>query len=344
MRRRCLPTRRRRKREGDRGARARSADRRGNRAMRSGQWRGDRSTRTRRWEGRPLRRGRTSVHRLTRKETGSWGTVRGSWSWVPSRCGGWQPEGADCFERTLGQNTRRSKTCARFDIDERRPRVGQGVSPPRGEIMSSAVFPALAGPAGTAIAVDCRVYPRLGCDVPIQCQPPGAMEQRWDAIIRDVSLGGCRLSLRRRFERGSCLALALPGRNSDEASTVSTVFVKVVHLHSEGGGVWSLGCQLVGEFSQDALDRLVGGANDSSSAGPPPAAEAPATTGPVVHDVLLRVECPNGGLVRCRIQRFRARQSWPPPHGKIMSLRGVPIHGNSDTHRFRVLHCDLLNG
>ena len=58
---------------------------------------------------------------------------------------------------------------------------------------------------------ECRVYERHPCAVPTACQPAGGNEMRWQAVIQNVSLGGVRVSLTRRFERNSVLALELPG-------------------------------------------------------------------------------------------------------------------------------------
>src|SRR5690242_12168671 len=78
-------------------------------------------------------------------------------------------------------------------------------------------------PSGSTImpqqATDCRVYERRPCHLPTSCQPAAAQETRWAATIVDLSQGGVRLSLRRRFERGACLAIELPGRDGEDPYT-----------------------------------------------------------------------------------------------------------------------------
>jgi hypothetical protein len=93
--------------------------------------------------------------------------------------------------------------------------------------------------------------------LPTTCQPASvseANEMRWNATICDISQGGARLRLERRFEKGTGLAVELPGDLHRESAIV---FVKVVHLRREDDGAWSLGCKFVSELSEDELQRLL---------------------------------------------------------------------------------------
>jgi hypothetical protein len=58
----------------------------------------------------------------------------------------------------------------------------------------------------------------------------------------------------RRFEKGTGLAVELPGDLERESAIV---FVKVVHLRREDDGAWMLGCKFVSELSEDELQRLL---------------------------------------------------------------------------------------
>src|SRR5262249_55281050 len=114
---------------------------------------------------------------------------------------------------------------------------------------------AATGPGHSAF--ECRVYERLECELASSCQPATAFgheEPRWTAKIRDISQGGVRLLLRRRYERGTGLAIDLPGAPGKEPSTV---LVKVVHVRSEGGGSWSLGCKFISPLSEEELQLLL---------------------------------------------------------------------------------------
>src|SRR5687768_10143859 len=83
---------------------------------------------------------------------------------------------------------------------------------------------------------ECRVYERQPCEIPTNCQPASVQEMkemRWDATINDLSKGGLRVKLRRRFEKGTGLAIELPG---DHSRAPSIVFVKVIHITREEDG------------------------------------------------------------------------------------------------------------
>src|SRR5437867_1452762 len=90
-------------------------------------------------------------------------------------------------------------------------------------------------------AVDCRVYERKSCALPATCQPASVSEMkemRWSATIVDISQGGLRIILKRRFEKGTGLAIELPGTDTQKSSVV---FVKVMHLKPHEDGAWVLG-------------------------------------------------------------------------------------------------------
>ena len=106
-------------------------------------------------------------------------------------------------------------------------------------------------------SIDGRVYERKVCGVPTTCQPATAQdgnELRWSATIIDISQGGVRLQLQRRFERGTPLAVELPG---DDQHDSSVVFVKVVHIHAQPDGTWALGCKFISDLSEDEVHRLL---------------------------------------------------------------------------------------
>lgn len=124
---------------------------------------------------------------------------------------------------------------------------------------------------GPAATLECRVYERQPCDIPTKCHPVSVLDMKeagWHAAICDLSQGGLRLRLKRRFERGTGLAIELPG---DDQHEPATVFVKVVHLHAEDGGEWSLGCKFVSELSEDEIHRLLTSKRHILSADPTPA-------------------------------------------------------------------------
>src|SRR5688572_26354331 len=88
--------------------------------------------------------------------------------------------------------------------------------------------------------IECRVSTRHACDVTTSCQPTsawGRKDSRWPAAISDISAGGVRLIIRRRFEPGVGLAIELPGNDSNEPSIV---LAKVIHVRALPDGSWAL--------------------------------------------------------------------------------------------------------
>lgn len=177
---------------------------------------------------------------------------------------------------------------------------------------------------------ECRVYERHTCCVPTSCQPAAAREQRWQATILDISQGGVRLNLGRRFERGASLALELPGRDGEDPYTA---FARVIHLRGEDDGSWTLGCQLIGELSEDELLRIAQTSmSDETDDG---------TSGRrVVPSVLLRIALPESRAVRYRIRRVRAVGSWPLTPGRTVRLRGVAVNNFRAESEFEVVSCE----
>lgn len=104
---------------------------------------------------------------------------------------------------------------------------------------------------------NCRIHERQSCALPTTCQPASVSEShemRWNATICDISQGGARLLVPRRFEKGTGLAVELPGDLERESAVV---FVKVVHLHRDESGQWILGCKFVSELGEDEMQRLL---------------------------------------------------------------------------------------
>ena len=203
---------------------------------------------------------------------------------------------------------------------------------------------------------NCRVYERHSCDLPTACQPPTAwvaQEFKWSASIRDVSLGGVRLHLRRRFETGAGLAIELPG--PDEA-TPSTVLARVIHVHGQDDGSWVLGCAFVSRLSDDELNALlslaesgdVGLFQDGSPefgaalpAGPDAVTPSSLVGKELATDVYFQGTFGGGAVVRRFIKRLALPQSWPLPAGHVIALQ-LPPDGRPV--RLLVDFCGQLGG
>jgi PilZ domain len=109
--------------------------------------------------------------------------------------------------------------------------------------------------ADTPAAVEARTHERHDCDLPGSCGPasswnrPGA---RWGGAITNISLGGVRLRLPRRFEPGAGLAIELP----DAGGGPWVVFARVARVRPDGDS-WELGCEFISELGEDEFRRLL---------------------------------------------------------------------------------------
>jgi hypothetical protein len=106
--------------------------------------------------------------------------------------------------------------------------------------------------------VECRVYERHTCELRGHCQPTASRgesaEPRWSATIIDISRGGIRLRLRRRFERGAILAFELKGANATQSCTA---VAKVIHVRAQGEGAWIMGCKFCNQLGDEELQGLL---------------------------------------------------------------------------------------
>src|SRR5262245_36123701 len=85
-----------------------------------------------------------------------------------------------------------------------------------------------------------RAAPRHPCKLLSFCQPVNRSdEERWAGRLRDISVGGVGLVLKRRFEPGTLLRVEVPGA-SGEAPAV--LWVRVVRQSARADGQWLVGC------------------------------------------------------------------------------------------------------
>jgi hypothetical protein len=137
--------------------------------------------------------------------------------------------------------------------------------------------------------------------------------------VHDISNGGLALVLKRRFERGTGLALQLPGDDPDQ---LSTVLVRVVHIRAQPGGLWRLGCAFVSTLSDEELAALLGLAQQPA----PVAADDVFAEQGALTDVHCRLALPDGRIVHWHIRRLWRASAWPPAPGAHLALRigGTP--------------------
>lgn len=163
---------------------------------------------------------------------------------------------------------------------------------------------------------------RFPCEVPTTCQPPSAYtKDPWPATIRDITNGGLRLTLNRRFERGSGLAIELP----TESGTTSTVLARVVHVRAFAEGGWLLGCDFISELSDEEVQLVLNldpVSHASLSGGGLIDELAPGS----VSGVLFQAKVRTGGVLRWYVKRLDLGGGWPLPKGRVVSMMvgGLP--------------------
>jgi hypothetical protein len=204
--------------------------------------------------------------------------------------------------------------------------------------MSSTTHQVLPGGSGATPTKgpECRVFKRVDCELPTSCAPTASGELRWSATIRDISVSGLRLSLRRRFERNAALAIELPGTPGQEPYVV---FVKVMNTRAEDGGTWSLGCQFVSELGEDELERLLTAFPQHAEPVAQPPAQTLAPDTRVIANAMIRLEIVPGRFIRGRVKWLRAPEAWPPAAGTAMKFHGQASNGSQWHHRIEIVKC-----
>lgn len=102
-----------------------------------------------------------------------------------------------------------------------------------------------------------RAWVRYPCDLLSSCcASAGDDPIRWSARLQDISRGGARVFVDRRFEPGTILNIQVEETSAEEAPPV--LLARVVHVRAEGVGFWSLGCRFARELSDKDLSWLIG--------------------------------------------------------------------------------------
>lgn len=108
----------------------------------------------------------------------------------------------------------------------------------------------------TATQVERRAWVRYPCELDGACQPlAGSRGSQWPGKIRNLSRGGIAVTLSRRFEVGTILAIDVQGQA--EAVVAGTVLARVVRVQSQDDGSWLLGCALTKLLNEEDLQALL---------------------------------------------------------------------------------------
>src|SRR5260370_32546594 len=119
---------------------------------------------------------------------------------------------------------------------------------PKGKIRGAqSGFWALPPKTSPSPTVEQRAFARHFCEI-------GAVVDSWPAKIENISRGGLKVIIRRRFEVGTILKveIALQGEEIP-----SMLLVRVVRITQEPDGSWGLGCAFNQEISEEQLQELL---------------------------------------------------------------------------------------
>lgn len=113
--------------------------------------------------------------------------------------------------------------------------------------------------AKTFIGQDRRVWARHSARIDGICQPVAAdtapePEMAWPGEILDISCGGIKLSLARRFQPGTPLVIELPSENEAPSRYLQ---VRVVHVNPESQDQWIHGCEMRVQLTDGDLETMV---------------------------------------------------------------------------------------
>jgi hypothetical protein len=102
-----------------------------------------------------------------------------------------------------------------------------------------------------------RAWVRFPCDLGSSCcASAGDDRTRWSARMQDISRGGARVIVDRRFEPGTILNIQVEAAAREEIPPV--LLARVEHVHAESGGFWALGCRFARELTEKDLHVLLG--------------------------------------------------------------------------------------
>jgi hypothetical protein len=169
---------------------------------------------------------------------------------------------------------------------------------------------------------------RQPCEIPTTCQPPsGWRRDPWPATICGIATTGLSLTLSRRFECGSGLAIELPGDGG-----ANTVLAKVARVQAQPGVGWLLDCSFVSELSDEEVAQVL----RLDPAHQPPNGEP----GQSISGVLFQAKVRQGEYLRWFVRRLDSTSAWPLPNGKIVSMSVGGL--KSDPIELRVKNCRLF--
>lgn len=204
---------------------------------------------------------------------------------------------------------------------------------------------------------DGRVARRHACGLATSCEPTavrGDHDMKWAATIRDISVSGIGLLLKRRFERGAGLTIELPENGGNSAYTV---LAKVIHTTSQPGGYWLLGCAFVSELSDEELEALLEAASLQpvlpGEEDPEQCLHSPRKNRPAgqtasgrlsIANVHFQAATRDGQVIRRVIKSLLLRGSWPLAAGATVKVRVGDAAVDVPAVTMKVVTCTQRDG
>lgn len=155
-----------------------------------------------------------------------------------------------------------------------------------------------------------RVRDRYTCDLKTSCKPVDCQSATpWPAKVRDISATGVRLTMFRRFEPGTLLALEV----QDTSGLARMLLARVVRVAKMVRGRWILGCAFDTELHDQQLEALVETPYTAWIQEQTPTTPEPVPAEPVAS-VVDAIQCSGPANEICEVVDVSAR-SLQPVHG-----------------------------
>src|SRR5262249_33668980 len=100
-----------------------------------------------------------------------------------------------------------------------------------------------------------RAAVRFQTTLDSRCQPVALVKEKcWSARVNDISVGGLRLIVPRRFEPGTLLTVRI---DSPDLKSHTTQLVRVVRLSHDKPRQWTLGCVFIHPLNAAELKSIL---------------------------------------------------------------------------------------
>lgn len=101
-----------------------------------------------------------------------------------------------------------------------------------------------------------RKHYRHACTLSISCHPyVNRGDETWVGQLMDISRGGLRVEVTRRFERGTILNILIKDAPPEAPDSL---LARVLYVGAKGDGKWTLGCNFSPELDETEIHAYLG--------------------------------------------------------------------------------------